>query len=327
MTAETISAWSVRQYGGPEMLTPVERPVPTPDADEVLVRIRASAVTRADGMMRAGVPKFARLFLGLNRPRHDLSGTCFAGEVVATGPDVTRFAVGDAVLGEAGLTFGANATHICLNETGTVVKKPDSLSFEEAAVMCDGPLTSLNFLREIAGLKRGERVLILGAAGSLGTAAVQIAHAMGAEVTGSCSPRNAGLVASLGAGRVIDYRAEDPLAAVGRYDVIFDTIGAASFGAAKRALTDGGRYVCPVLTLPLLGAMLRTSLGGSKKARFSATGLLKPEVLRAMLADLIAMTEDNRLAPVIDRTYPLASLVEAHTYVDTGHKRGNVVIA
>lgn len=327
MTTETLSAWSVRRYGGPEMLAPVERPLPRPKAGEVLIRIRASAVTRADGMMRAGVPRFARAFLGIRRPRHDLVGTCLAGDVLAVGPGVTRFAVGDAVFGEAGMTFGANATNICLNEAGTLVKKPDGLSYEDAAVMCDGPLTSLNFLREVAGLRRGERVLILGAAGSLGTAAVQIAHAMGAEVTGTCSARNAGLVASLGAARVIDYRSEDPFAETDRYDVIFDTVGVAGFGTAKRALAGGGRYVCPVLTLPLLGAVLRTSMGGSKVAKFSATGLLKPEVLRAMLADLIAMAGDGRLAPVIDRTYPLASLAEAHAYVDTGRKRGNVVIA
>ncbi|MBD3763035.1 alcohol dehydrogenase catalytic domain-containing protein [Rhizorhabdus sp.] len=155
MTA-TLAAWSVRRYGSPDQLVPVSRPIPAPGPGEALIRIRASAVSRADGMMRAGTPRFARLFLGLRRPRHDLVGTCLSGEVVATGPDVTRFAVGDEVFGEAGLTFGANASHICLRETGVLMPKPASLSHEEAAVMCDGPLTSLNFLREVADLRAGE---------------------------------------------------------------------------------------------------------------------------------------------------------------------------
>jgi len=155
MTA-TLTAWSVQRYGSPERLAPVSRPMPTPGPGEVLIRIRASAVSRADGMMRAGTPRFARLFLGLRRPRHDLVGTCLSGEVIATGPGASGFAVGDAVFGLAGLNFGANASHICLPENGVLMPKPGSLSHEEAAVMCDGPLTSLNFLREVADLRAGQ---------------------------------------------------------------------------------------------------------------------------------------------------------------------------
>ena len=144
MTA-TLTAWSIDHYGAPEVLNPVTRPMPTPGPTEILIRIRASAVTRADGMMRAGQPRFARLFLGLRRPRRNLSGTGLSGEVIAVGDKVSRFAVGDAVFGEAGLKFGANASHICLDESGVLMKKPDALSHEDAAVMCDGPLTSLSF--------------------------------------------------------------------------------------------------------------------------------------------------------------------------------------
>lgn len=324
MTA-TLTAWSIRRYGSPDQLVPVSRPIPAPGPGEVLIRIRASAVSRADGMMRAGTPRFARLFLGLHRPRHDLVGTCLSGEVVATGPNVTRFAVGDNVFGEAGLTFGANASHICLRETGVLMPKPASLSYEEAAVMCDGPLTSFNFLREVAGLRAGERVLILGASGSLGSAAVQIAAAMGAEVTGTCSARNASMVADLGAGRVIDYVTEDFTRGTKRYDVIYDTLGVSSFAEAKSSLTPSGRYVCPVLGIGLLGAMLRTAIAGARKARFSATGMLKPDVLRPMLGTLVEMAEDGKFAPVIGRVYPLDDLPEAHRHVETGHKRGNVV--
>jgi len=325
MTA-TLSAWSINRYGPPEVLNSVTRPIPEPGPTEILIRIRASAVTRADGMMRAGQPRFARLFLGLRRPRHSLSGTGLSGEVIAVGNNVSRFAVGDAVFGEAGLKFGANASHICLEESGVLMKKPDALSHEDAAVMCDGPVTSLNFLREVAELRAGQKVLILGASGSLGSAAVQIATAMGAEVTGTCSTRNTGMVAALGASRVIDYTQEDFTEGAEPYDVIYDTLCVSSFAKAKGSLSRHGRYVCPVLGLRLLGAMLRTSFVGTRKARFSATGMLKPEVLRPMLGTLVEMAEDGRLAPVIDRVYPLADLIEAHCHMETGHKRGNVVV-
>lgn len=174
MTA-TLTAWSIERYGAPDVLNQVTRPVPTPGPTEILIRIRASAVSRADGMMRAGQPRFARLFLGLRRPRQNLIGTCLSGDVIAVGDKVTRFAVGDSVFGEAGLRFGANASHICLDESGTLMKKPATLSHEDAAVMCDGPLTSFHFLHTVARLQPGQRVLILGGSGSLGTAAVQIA--------------------------------------------------------------------------------------------------------------------------------------------------------
>lgn len=326
MTAATLSAWSIQRYGNPEQLRPVERQLKTPQSNEVLVHIKASAVTRADGMMRTGTPVWARPFLGFRRPRKDLIGTCLSGEIIATGSNVTRFSVGDHVYGEAGLSFGANASHICLEEDNVLVHKPDFLSFEEAAVMCDGPLTSYNFLHEIAALEPGEKVLILGASGSLGSAAVQIAAAMGAKVSGTCSAKNAGLVASLGADRVIDYNEEDFTNGIERYDVIYDTLGISSFSKARKALTRRGRYVCPVLSFGLLGSSIKTSIFGKQKARFSATGLLKPGVLRQMLDRLNDMAAERTLAPVMDRTYPFNELVDAHHYMETGHKKGNVVV-
>lgn len=323
---DMISAWSIRRYGAPDQLTPVTRKMPTPGPSEVLIDIHASAVTRADGMMRAGSPKWARPFLGLRRPRQDLAGTGLSGVVVAAGAHVTRFAVGDYVFGEAGINFGANASHICLNENGVLMHKPDTLTHEEAAVMCDGPLTSLNFLQEVAALRPTQRVLVLGASGSLGSAAVQIGAAMGADVSATCSPRNMGLVASLGANSVIDYTSEDPLGYAKRYDVIYDTLGVSSFRRSKQALTRTGRYVCPVLSAGLLVALMRTALAGSRKAQFSATGLLKPAVLRGMLDQLVQMVDKDRFTLVMDRCYPLEQLIEAHQYMETGRKRGNVVV-
>lgn len=325
MTA-TLTAWSIERYGAPDVLNPVTCPLPTPGPSEVLIRIRASAVTRADGMMRAGRPLFARPFLGLRRPRQNLSGTGLSGEVIAIGHEVGRFAVGDAVFGEAGMKFGANASHICLDEASVLMKKPDALSHEDAAVMCDGPLTSYHFLQEVTQLRSGQRVLILGGSGSLGTAAVQIARAAGAHVAATCSTRNTAFVAGLGADRVIDYTQEDFTALPERYDVIFDTLGVSSFRAARRRLTNNGRYVCPVLTLPLLSAMLQSRLIGRRRALFAAAGLQSPEILRAHLAHLLSMVEAGTLSPVLDRVYPLTDLIEAQRHMETGHKRGNVVV-
>ena len=322
----TFDAWNVRTYGGPEVLSPVSRKIPVPTQRQVLIRIRASAVTRADGMMRAGQPKFARLFLGLSRPRAGLSGTCFSGDVVAVGDGVTRFQPGDAVFGEAGLQFGANASHICLDADGSLVAKPETLTYEEAAVMCDGVMTSWHFLTKVTPVKPTESVLILGGAGSLGTAAIQIAKALGAHVTATASARNADLLQSLGAGRVVDYSKDDPLQKGANYDIVFDTLGVSSFGAAKPALAADGRYTCPVLGLRLLRDMLVSRWFGSKRASFAAAGMAKSETHRAHLARLLDLIADGRFAPVMDRTYPLTDLVEAHQYVATGHKRGNVVV-
>lgn len=322
----TFNAWEVTRYGAPEVLAPVSRSVPTPTANQVLIRIRASAVSRADGLMRAGKPKFARLFLGLKRPRAGLSGTCFAGDIVAVGPDVTRFNIDDAVFGEAGLQFGANATYICVDQHGSLLRKPDSVAYEEAAILFDGAMTSWHFLTRIAQVKPGESVLVLGGSGSLGSAAVQFAKALGAHVTASASARNVDLLQSLGADHVNDYKTEDPLKSGATYDVVFDTIGISSFGAVKPALTKGGRYICPVLGLRLLRDMLVTGLFGTKKAKFAAAGMSKPEVHHEELSEVLKLMDNNQFSPVMDRTYPLADLVEAHRYVETGRKRGNVVV-
>lgn len=322
----TFNAWSVRAYGAPDVLAPVTRAMPSPGPGQVLIRIRASAVTRADGMMRAGQPKFARLFLGLSRPNADLVGTCFSGEVVARGPGVTRFQVGDAVLGEAGLQFGANASHICLDDTGSLVAKPDTLTHEEAATLCDGAMTSWHFLTRVAPVQAGMRVLVLGGSGSLGTAAIQFAKALGAHVTATSSVRNLALLRDLGADQALDYATDDPLQRRAAFDVVFDTLGVASFGAAKPALTAHGRYICPVLGGRLLRDMLATGWSRGKRAIFAAAGMAKPAEHRAHLARILELIAADQFAPVMDRTYPMADLVDAHRYVETGRKRGNVVV-
>ncbi|MCH2078097.1 MAG: NAD(P)-dependent alcohol dehydrogenase [Rhodobacteraceae bacterium] len=322
----TLNAWDVSHYGGPDVLVPVTRPISRPKAGQVLIRIRASAVSRADGMMRAGQPKFARLFLGLCRPRASLSGTCFSGDIVAVDEGVADFKVGDAVLGEAGMQFGANATHLCMDAQGSLVVKPNAVSYEEGATLCDGAMTSWHFLTRVTQVRPGEKILILGGAGSLGTAAVQFASALGAEVSATASARNHDLLRNLGADHAIDYRATDPLKRGMNYDIIFDTLGVATYGAAKPALAKGGRYLCPVLGLRLFRDMLLSSVFGGKRAKFAAAGMAPPAVHREELSEVIALMGEQKFAPVMDRTYPFSDLVEAHRYVEAGHKRGNVVI-
>lgn len=322
----TFNAWGLSHYGGPEVLQPVSGPVPTPTASQILIRIRASAVSRADGLMRAGQPKFARLFLGLRRPRAGLSGTCFSGDVVAVGDAVSEFAVGDAIFGEAGLSFGANATHICLEQDASLLKKPDAVSYEDAATLFDGAMTSWHFLTRVAQIQSGHHVLILGGSGSLGTAAIQFAKARGALVTATASARNTELLQSLDADRVVNYETEDALTSGANYDVVFDTLGVSNFKAAKPALRNGGLFLCPVLGLGLLRDMILSGLFGSKKAIFAAAGMSKPDVHREELSEVLALMASKLYSPVMDRTYPLSDLVEAHRYVETGRKRGNVVV-
>ncbi len=322
----TFDAWAVRRYGGPNVLAPVTRALPTPADGQVLIRVRASAVSRADGMMRAGIPKWARPFLGFSKPRAELSGTCFSGEVIAAGRAVTRFQPGDAVFGEVGLQFGANASHICLDAEASLVKKPDTLSHEEAAVMCDGALTSWHFLTRVVQLKASDKVLILGGSGSLGTAAVQFAATLGAQVTATSSARNTEMLETLGASRAVDYRVENPLETGERFNVVFDTLGISSFKAAKPALLEQGHYICPVLGMGLLRDMLCTAIAGTKRAKFAAAGMEKPALHRTELAEILDLVKEQRFLPVMDRTYPLSDLVDAHHYVETGRKRGNVVV-
>ncbi len=315
------------RYGPPDVLQVREVDKPVPQANELLVAVHASSVTAADSMMRQGKPFYGRLFLGLAGPKHPIPGTGFAGIVEAVGDRVTRFKPGDAVLGESTFGPGANAEYLCVAEDGVVAAMPASLSFPEAAPLCDGALTSWAFLKDLGHVQPGQRVLINGASGSLGTAAVQIAKHLGAEVTGVCSARNVALVKSLGADHVIDYTRQDFTASGQTYHVIFDTVGKRSFSRCKGSLTEQGVYLSPVLGLRLLLQMLWTARFSSKKAMFSATGLRAAPELRDFLAELVELIEAGALKSVTDRRYPLEAAADAHRYVDQGHKRGNVVLA
>jgi len=310
------------RFGPPDVLEVRGVPTPTPGDDEVLVRIRATTVTAAEADMRRGRPLWGRIVLGFLRPRRRMRtlGTELAGTVASLGKNVTRFRVGDEVFGFAGFRIGANAEYLRLGERASMCIKPTNTSFEEAAAAVDGASTALFFLRDKAGVRAGDRVVIVGASGSIGSSAVQLARHFGADVTGVCSTKNVEFVESLGAQRVIDYTREDFTRANAAYDIVFDTAGKSSFAACRGTLAQGGRYVATTGLSNYLLAMW-TRVGRGKRV-VTGMSIDKSEAL-PFLRSLI---EAGQLRVVIDRVYVMDEIVEAHRYVDAGRKRGNVVI-
>jgi NADPH:quinone reductase-like Zn-dependent oxidoreductase len=308
------------KYGPPEVLRVEEVERPVPEDDQVLVRIHATTVNRSDCGWRSAKPFFSRFFTGLRRPRHRIPGMEFAGEVEAVGAAVTEFAVGDQVFGVK--SFGTHAEFTCVRESSSLAHKPASMSFEEAAAVSDGAIIALSCLRK-AGLREGHRILIYGASGSIGTAAVQLAKHLGAVVTAVCNTRNVELVRSLGADEVIDYLREDFTENGQTYDVVFDAVGKHSFRRSRRSLKPGGVYISTDLGfmwhVPPLA--LLTRLTGGKRVTLPIPKYTKENVL--FLKELI---DAGKYRAVIDRRYPLEQVVEATRYVETGQKTGNVVL-
>ncbi len=323
---EMMKAIVASSYGGPGVLKLEQVEKPQPKANEILVKVYASSATQADCMMRTGKPYFARLFTGLKRPKHPIPGTGYSGIIDAVGDNVKSFKIGDKVFGETTLGFSTNAEYVAVPENSVILPLPDTMSFIESTTICDGHLTSINFLKTIAHIKTGQKVLINGASGSLGSAAVQLAKYFGAEVTGVCSTRNIGLVESLGADFVMDYTKEDFAIKNKQYDIIYDTVGRLSFRKSKKALAPKGLFISPVLKFSLMLHVLSTSVIGSKKAKFGATGLSSDNELKQLLTEIVEIFKEGKLKTVIDRQFPLEKLEEAHRYIATGHKKGNIVI-
>lgn len=314
------------KYGSADVLQLHEVDKPTPKDDEVLVRIQASSATAADVMMRKGAPVYGRLFLGLFKPKVSTPGTGFSGTVESIGNDVNTFKVGDDVFGEVLLGAGTNAEYVCVAQHELLFAKPDNISHSKAASLGDGAVTSMNFLHNLAKVTSGQRVLINGASGSLGMAAIQIAKHQGAHVTGLCSAANVALVKSLGADVVIDYTKESMEGELEHYDVIYDTVGKLSFSPYKEFLNEEGVFVSPVLSLKFLGHVLLTSLMGGKKAMFSATGLLPVNEARKLFEGVRSMVSEGSLLQVLDREFSLDQISDAHRYIETGRKKGNLAL-
>jgi NADPH:quinone reductase-like Zn-dependent oxidoreductase len=322
---EKMKAIICTKYGPPEVLQLKEVAKPVPKDNEVLVKVHATTVSAADLRIRGFnvPPSFwlpARLTLGLKKPKQAILGADLAGEIEQVGKDVKRFKKGDGVFAYTEQLGGAYAEYICLPEDGCLALKPVNITYEEAAAVPFGGNTALHFLKK-AKIRKGQKVLIYGASGAVGTSAVQLAKYFGAEVTGVCSSANLELVKSLGADNVIDYTREDFTKNGKTYDVIFDAVGKSSFSGCMRSLKKEGVYLQAVALPPLAIRMRLTSMTSSKTL-IGGTALPETENL-IFLKELI---ESGKLKPVIDRRYPLEQIVQAHRYADMGHKKGNVVI-
>jgi NADPH:quinone reductase-like Zn-dependent oxidoreductase len=310
------------RYGPPAVLGIEEVKKPSPRKNEVLVRVQATTVCAGDVRLRKADPFILRFIYGLRRPKKtNILGMELAGTIESVGRKVRRFKAGDPVFGSRGLAFGAYAEYACMAEDGLLAIKPDILSFEEAAAVPFGGISALHYLRK-AQIRAGQNVLIYGASGSVGTYAVQLAKYFGARVTGVCSTANMGLVRSLGADEVLDYTKSDFSQAGRVYDIVFDTVGKSGFRRSMRSLKPGGFYA--LATGPLLPFLF-----GGLWARLTGRARVFGGIARGSaeaLSFLAELAQAGKLTAVIDRRYRLADIVEAHRYVEAGHKKGNVVV-
>ena len=309
------------RYGAPDVLRVEDVPRPEPGRGDVLVRVHATTVNRTDCGFRDPRPFFVRAFSGLVRPKHRILGTEFAGVVAATGTAVTSFAVGDRVFGVNADHFGAHAEYVCVATSAPIATMPDGMTFADAAAICDGAVLARTCLTK-SGVTAGTKLMIYGATGSIGTAAVQLARHLGADVTAVCRGEHADLVRSLGADRVIDYEHEDFTRAGDDFDVVLDAVGKRSFGQCKRLLRAGGTYAStdlgPGWQNPPLTLVTRVT-----KHRVMVP---IPKYRQQHVTFFKELLEAGALRPVIDRCYPLADVVEATRYVETEQKVGNVVL-
>ncbi len=313
-----------QNYGTADVLKLQEIDRPVVKDGEVLVKVHATSVTTADWRVRASafpgvfwLP--GRLMMGLFRPKNNVLGGEFAGEVAAVAGGVSQFAVGDRVFGFC--LFGGNAEYVVMPESGAIAAMPENLSFEDAAAVPYGALCALVFLRDIAKIQPGQRVLVNGASGGVGVYAIQVARHFGAEVTGVCSTGNLELVASLGAEHVVDYNVEDFAESGQKYDIIFDTVGTSSFAQCKQGLTDTGLFLPLNFALREVFQALWSRIVGGKRVLVSVNGDKKED-----LETVLKLLRTGAIRPVIDRLFPLERSADAHRYVEGRHRSGSVVV-
>jgi len=322
------------QYGSPDVLHLQEIEKPTPKDNEVLIRVHATPVNFGDIIARklgklspqefympALFWLFARIEFGFSKPKKHILGSEFAGEIEAVGKEVTRFKKGDQVFGYRGKSLGANVEYLCMPEDGLVAIKPANMTYEEAACVPGGALTALSLLRKV-NIQRGQKVLINGASGAIGSAALQLARYFGAEVTGVCGTPRLEMVKALGADKVIDYTKEDFTQNGETYDLVFDILGKSSFSRCKRVLNQNGRHLFASFKMRQVFQMLWTARIGDKKVICGLSAEKSEDLI--FIKELV---EAGKIKSVIDRCYPLEQTADAHRYVETGHKTGNVVIS
>jgi NADPH:quinone reductase-like Zn-dependent oxidoreductase len=324
---ETMKAVIHTKYGPPDELQLKEVEKPAPKDNEVLIKIHTTTVTTTDCNARnfTFVPKsfmfLARIMFGFKKPKINILGIDLAGEIEAIGKEVKLFKVGDQVFGSPGTKFGGHAEYCCVRENGALAIKPPDISWEEAASLSLAGNTALFFIRDLAKIRAGQKILVHGASGAIGTYAIQLAKYYGAEVTGVCSGTNAELVKSLGADKVIDYTKEDFTKTSDRYDFVFNVVGKTTFSQSKGILKPKGIYLENMAEMKDFLKMIWTSIAGGKKIKGGVSSE-RAENLKFF----IELIESGKLKPVIDRIFPLEKTSEAFHYVEQGHKKGNVII-
>lgn len=319
-TTETMKAAVYTQYGSPEVLQVKEVIKPEPKANEILLRIKATSVNSGDVRLRKADPFAVRFLFGLTKPKLNILGATFSGEVESVGKDVKIFKVGDQVFGHTDMKMGAYAEYLCLAENGSLAIKPNDLTHNEAAAIPFGGTTALHFIKK-ANITPGQKVLIVGASGAVGSAAVQLAKSYGAIVTGVCSTTNIDLVKSIGADKVIDYKKQDFTQNGETYDVIYDAVKTISISRSSKSLKKDGIMILGAAMVP---EMIQGSWISLTKGKKVLMGVISHKA--ADITFLKKLSEVGKFKPVIDRTYPLEQIAQAHAYVEKGHKKGNVTI-
>lgn len=317
---KSMKAMVCTKYGSPDVLQLQEVEQPLPNEKQILIRVHTTAVNSGDLRLRKADPWAVRLFLGLTKPRQPIFGSVFAGTIEEVGSRIHPFSIGDKVFGMTGMALGTYGEYICMPENGCISLMPNNMDFIQAAAVPFGVTTALHFLKK-AMLQKGEKILIYGASGAVGSAAVQLARYSGAEVTAVCSSGNASLVRSLGADHVIDYTKEDFNDHPERYDVVFETVNKLPFSLCRRLVREEGRLI---LGAAGFADMLKGAWSDKTKRIKVLSGVAQEN--KEDIAFIKELIENDHYTAVIDRSYPLAKMVEAHQYVELGHKKGNVVI-